>query len=131
MGSRKRHTTCGVTCLSITYPGVPQSCPDWGVRRDKGTPAWNRGSPLSWTGLPPTWDVGTLPPRDTEVPEGTWNQSLAYHPERTLDQWLEVLFDGDGVPPPRFNRQTLVNITSRRTACAYGNYILNVFNSRC
>ena len=96
-----------------------------------------QGVPLSWSTLPQegSWDQSLGAPwKGPGVnhwgtsPEGTCDQSLGYTPERTWNDWLEVLSDGDGVnllpPPPPVDRQTdaCENFTSAHPSDALGKY---------
>ena len=103
--------------------GGTHLCPGWGV----SLPGWGRGG-----GLPHAcpWDIPSLPGQGAPHPSTGWgghHSDLAEipPPQRTWDQWkyygmemeyplppgkdmvpVEVLWDGDGVPP--VNRQTPV-----------------------
>ena len=133
--NRKRRTARCITCPSITYTGgVIQSWPGSGypMPGQGGIPSCGTPPPGQYWGTgSPTWDWGT--PQD-----GMWDQSLGYpSQERTRDQWkyygmemgyhprkdigpVELLWDGDGVPPPAGCEQT-ENITYRRTSYAGDN----------
>ena len=103
-GIRNRHTVHDITCPSMScmggvYPnlswqGGNQSCPGWGVTHPVlalgvSHPVLARGYPiLSWLGGMPCWGLGSV----TGVPS-----------RRDMGP-VEVLWDGDRVPPP-VNRQ--------------------------
>ena len=115
-GNHKRRTTRGVTCPSVTCPGGGRGYPSpvmtgWGLPQVLSWLAGGGGypSPILARGYPcpgvnshlglgyaPAWDGLTSLAWDwgTPHPPTDWGTLL----ERTCNQLLEVLWDGDGVP---------------------------------
>ena len=87
---RKRHTPRRIS-------SIPSAVLSWGVHHPwlGGTPSW--GTPHSdLAGGSSSWGI---PHAGLGYPwEGIWDQSLGY-PRKGMG-WVEVLSDGDGVPPP-------------------------------
>ena len=106
---RKRHTarrvvsTCSVALSprgggkGVPHPVLPGRYPHpvlmWGDRVPTFSPDVRGVSHPVLTGGYPLGLDGGYPS------EGTWNRALWYPPEWTWDQWVAVLWDGDGVFP--------------------------------
>ena len=127
--NHKRRTARAITCPTITYLGrgaVPHPDLARGATHPvlvRGYQSWpGQGVPCHGLPPPPTrtevtpWDWGTL--QDWDNPwEGTWDQLLGNPPPKghgasgSIMEWrwgtpsgkdmgpVEVLWDGDGVPP--------------------------------